>query len=79
MLKALIIDYGKLCIRLETLKNVILLEDKEDIEYQLKKLKQFLKMNGDKESFQTTNNSARVENARSQPTVAMTMFHIWEK
>lgn len=35
----LIIDYGKLCIRLETLKNVILLEDKEDIMFQLNKLK----------------------------------------
>ena len=36
---SLVIDYTKICMRLETLKNVILLEDKEDIIFQLGKLK----------------------------------------
>ena len=42
--ESVVIDYGKICMRLETLKNVILLEDKEDIEFQLRKLRQSLKM-----------------------------------
>jgi phosphatidylserine/phosphatidylglycerophosphate/cardiolipin synthase-like enzyme len=33
-----VLDYGKICIRLETLKNVILLEDDDDINYQIKKI-----------------------------------------
>jgi len=40
--KAETIDYQKLIIRLETLKNVILLNDKEDIDFQLKKLQTLL-------------------------------------
>ena len=51
----LIIDYGKLCIRLETLKNVILLEDKEDIAFQLEKLKKYIKPAKD-EKLNTINN-----------------------
>jgi len=38
----LVIDYTKLCIRLETLKSVILLEDREDIEFQHKKIKKMI-------------------------------------
>jgi hypothetical protein len=38
----LIIDYSKLCVRLETLKNVILLEDNEDITFQIEKLKKYI-------------------------------------
>lgn len=37
--EAAVADYAKICIRLETLKNVILLEDTEDIVYQTGKLK----------------------------------------
>jgi len=33
-----VLDYGKICIRLETLKNAILLEDDDDINYQIKKI-----------------------------------------
>ena len=40
---SIILDYGKICIRLETLKNAILLEDKEDIAAQLKKIKAIVK------------------------------------
>ena len=42
-----IIDYGKICIRLETLKNVILLDDKEDINFQLNKIKNEIKTSKD--------------------------------
>jgi len=35
-------DFGQLYIRLETLKNVILLEDSEDIDFQLRKIKKML-------------------------------------
>jgi len=35
-------DYAQICIRLETLKNVILLEDKEDIDFQLRKIKKLI-------------------------------------
>jgi IS605 OrfB family transposase len=41
--ESMILDYGRICVRLETLKNVILLEDFEDIKYQLNKLKNSLK------------------------------------
>jgi hypothetical protein len=41
--ESMILDYGKICVRLETLKNVILLEDFEDIKYQLDKLKNSIK------------------------------------
>ena len=41
--ESVIIDYGKVCIRLETLKNAILLEDKEDIAAQMKKIKAIVK------------------------------------
>ena len=37
-----ILDYGQICIRLETLKNVILLNDREDINYQLQKIKKMV-------------------------------------
>ena len=37
-----IIDYAQICIRLETLKNGILLNDNEDIEYQLQKIKKLI-------------------------------------
>ncbi|MDR1897517.1 MAG: phospholipase D-like domain-containing protein [Prevotellaceae bacterium] len=36
--KTIILDYTQLCIRLETLKNGILLEDEDDINFQLRKL-----------------------------------------
>ncbi|MEI6697352.1 MAG: phospholipase D-like domain-containing protein [Bacteroidota bacterium] len=42
-----LINYTKLCIRLETLKNLILLEDNEDIIYQLNKLKKEIKTSKD--------------------------------
>lgn len=42
--ESMILDYGKICVRLETLKNVILLEDFEDIKYQLDKLKTSIKI-----------------------------------
>lgn len=42
--ESMILDYGRICVRLETLKNVILLEDFEDIKYQLDKLKSNLKI-----------------------------------
>ena len=48
--ESVVIDYEKICIRLETLKNVILLEDKEDIEFQLGKLRKSLKISGNKGS-----------------------------
>jgi len=35
----MVLDYGKICIRLETLKNTILLEDVDDINYQVNKLR----------------------------------------
>jgi len=35
-------DYAQICIRLETLKNVILLNDNEDIDYQLQKIKKLI-------------------------------------
>lgn len=41
--ESLILDYSRICVRLETLKNVILLEDFEDIQYQLGKLKSNIK------------------------------------
>ncbi|MGA3014482.1 MAG: phospholipase D-like domain-containing protein [Bacteroidales bacterium] len=41
--ESMILNYGKICVRLETLKNVILLEDFEDIKYQLDKLKNSIK------------------------------------
>ncbi len=41
--ESMILDYGRICVRLETLKNVILLEDFEDIKYQLDKLKTSIK------------------------------------
>jgi hypothetical protein len=41
--ESMILDYGRICVRLETLKNVILLEDFEDIKYQLDKLKNSIK------------------------------------
>jgi len=41
--ESMIPDYGRICVRLETLKNVILLEDFEDIKYQLDKLKNIIK------------------------------------
>jgi len=41
--ESMILDYGRVCVRLETLKNVILLEDFEDIKYQLDKLKNSIK------------------------------------
>lgn len=34
-----VLDYGKICIRLDTLKNAILLEDDDDINYQINKLR----------------------------------------
>jgi len=34
-----VLDYGKICIRLETLKNAILLQDDDDINYQINKLR----------------------------------------
>jgi len=37
-----IIDYAQICIRLETLKDVILLNDSEDIDYQLQKIKKLI-------------------------------------
>jgi hypothetical protein len=40
--ETLVMDYAQICIRLETLKNVILLDDKEDIDYQLQKIKKLL-------------------------------------
>lgn len=40
--EALIVDYCKLCIRLETLKYAITLQDNEDIEFQTHKLKRIV-------------------------------------
>jgi len=40
--ETVIIDYAQICIRLETLKNVILLNDNEDIDYQLQKIKKLI-------------------------------------
>lgn len=44
------IDYGMISIRLETIKNVILLEDQEDITYQTTKLKNQLPKNSSDEN-----------------------------
>jgi len=41
--ESIILDYGRICVRLETLKNVILLEDSDDINNQLGKLKNSIK------------------------------------
>ena len=38
----LVVDYTKLCMRLETLKSVILLEDKEDIQFQTNKINKMI-------------------------------------
>jgi hypothetical protein len=44
-----VLDYGKICIRLETLKNSILLEDTDDIHYQINKIQKGISMSNDDE------------------------------
>ena len=46
----IVIDYAQLCIRLETLKNVIMLEDSEDIDFQLRKLRKMITVSNDNTS-----------------------------
>ena len=41
--ESMILDYGKVCVRLEILKNVVLIEDADDIKNQLDKLKKSIK------------------------------------
>ena len=40
--ETIVMDYAQICIRLETLKNVILLNDNDDIDYQLRKIKKMI-------------------------------------
>jgi hypothetical protein len=49
------IDINMLSIRLDTLKNVVLLEDEEDVKYQLKKLKTIVKPSGIVKEFNDLN------------------------
>jgi hypothetical protein len=51
-----VLDYGKICIRVETLKNSILLEDDDDINYQVNKLRKSISTTNENEEIATINN-----------------------